>query len=419
MLSRHAKPRVIAGAALLAAAALLAGCTDTGPTEPSGGASGASGPVPEVVTAYPADSWDITITSVALDKSDMRPMQEWYMDEVERRTNGAIKFHRTTNNELCAQSDQYSCLQSGAAQLLVTVPNYQPTVFTPASLPEITFGGDNSAAIAAAMNELSATDPDVQAFWAAKGMVPVATWSVGRILIGSKVPVEGLSDLDGLTMRTAGTIAAPDLAAAGVVPAQVTADETYNALSTGVVQSAAGAIDFVYALKLGEVLPYWIDPGLGVYSEFSMLWSKEQWDQFPDDIRALLEDIDAKATADGQWTALWQEGYDSEPMDDSAPTHYLGTAEECTAVQQMSGVKSMTAWDEDTVSAFQALGASTKDGTVDNDRLWVENATAAGLTNAQSVLDRYRALYDEYAAQFTDAKYTTDPVTSCIQSYGK
>ena len=417
MLSRSTTRRVVAGLALAITAGVLAGCTDDG-TGPAGDDTGAAGgAVPDVLSAYPKDNWNVTISSVAFDQSDMRPMQEWYMDEVERRTGGAIMFHRTTNNEICAQSDQYSCVQSGAAGLLVQVPNYQPTVFTPSSLPEITFGGDNAAAITAAIDELGTTNADVQAFWAGKGLVPVATWSVGRILLGSKVPLDGLDDLTGLSMRTAGTIAAPDLAAAGVVPAQVTADEAYNALSTGVVQAAAGAIDFAYALKLGEVLPYWVDPGLGVYSEFSMYWSKAQWDEFPADVQAVLEDINETATSSGKWVDLWQDGYDSQPMDDGAPAHFLGAGDECTAIQAMPSVKSMTAWDASTVAAFEALGAKTDSGTTTNDALWVKNATAAGLTNAQGVLDQYEQLYAKYAAQFTDAKYATDPVTTCIQSF--
>lgn len=415
------KRLAVVGVTLLALTGLLAGCVEdgTGSTGDGGGGSGTGGgAVPDVIDSYADSTYQVTITSVAADKSVERPIQEWFMDEVERRTNNAVTFQRTTANEICAQSDQYSCFQSGAAGLMVQVPNYQPTVFTPSTLPEITFTpeADNAAVLSAAMGDVYANNKDVQAFFDAKGLVPVSTWTVGRMLLGSSVPLEGPDDLQGLTMRTAGTIAAPNLAAAGVVPTQVTADEAYNSFSTGLVKAAAGAMDFVYAWKLGEVLPYWVDPGLGVYSEFSMYWSKDQWDQFPDDIKEVLTDIAAELN-DGKAAELYQEGYDSNPMDSSAPAHFIGTNEECAAIQEMSGVQSMIKWSDEEVAKFEELGAKTSDGVLTNDELWVKNATAAGLQNAQGVLDDYRAALKEHSAKYPD--FATDAVSSCIESFGK
>ncbi len=421
MFSRSAMRLAVTGVALVAVAGMLVGCSDDGTGTTPGGTStdtSSGGTVPDVISSYPSDNWDVTITSVAADKSVERPVQEWFMDEVERRTNGAIQFHRTTANEICAQSDQYSCIQSGNAGLIVQVPNYQPTVFAPSSLPELTFNkdADNAAALSAAMADIYATNPDVKSFFSAKGLVPVSTWTVGRLLIGSSTPLTGPDDLKGLTMRTAGTIAAPDLAAAGVVPTQVTADEAYNSFSTGLVKAAAGAMDFVYAWKLGEVLPYWVDPGLGVYSEFAMYWSQDQWDQFPADVQAVLTDVASQLNS-GKVVDLYENGYDTKPMDSSAPTHYIGTTEECAAVKAMSGVKSMTTWSDDQVAKFQALGASTSDGNTTNEALWVKNVTAAGLQNAQSVLDQYKSDLTKYNAQYP--QYATDAVTTCLNSYGK
>ena len=74
-------------------------------------------------------------------------------------------------------------------------------------------------------------------------------------------------------------------------------------------------------------------------------------------------------------------------MDSSAATHLIGTTEECKAIQAMSGVKEMSKWSDDEVAKFKDLGAKTDGGTMTNDELWVKNATAAGLQNAQGVLD--------------------------------
>ncbi|MCR2764035.1 TRAP transporter substrate-binding protein DctP [Microbacterium sp. zg.B48] len=395
--------RLLTGVAVaVTAAAVLAGCS-------SGTPSGGSGE--ETGGGYSEGQWEVTITSVAADQSVLRPGQEWYMDQVEERTDGAITFNRTTANEICAQADQYACLEDGSAQLLVTVPNYQPSIFVTNSLPEITFGPTNSAAITAAMAELTATNEDVKAFLDAKNLYSVSTWSVGNLLVGSNVPLEGPDDLKGLTMRTAGTIAAPNLAAAGVIPTQVTADEAYNSFSTGLVSAAAGAMDFVVAWKLGEVLKYWVDPGLGVYSEFAMYWAKDYYDEFPDDIKATLEEV-ADELNSGAEIEVWKNGYDS-----ADGTHFVGTDEQCEMISSIPNVQSLTAWDEDAVADFKELGALVDGQTYTNDELWVRNATAAGLSNAEGVLDDYKALIKKYEAEYDDPALSVDPVTSCIESF--
>ncbi|MFV0372903.1 TRAP transporter substrate-binding protein DctP [Microbacterium sp.] len=402
-MSSHIQRRLMTGVAAATVAAIaLAGCSSGG----GGGGGGGDG-------EYSAGQWKVTITSVAADKSVLRPMQEWYMDEVEKRTNGAIEFHRTTANEICAQADQYACVEDGSAQLLVTVPNYQPSIFVTNSMPEITFDTDNSAAMTAAIAELTETNEDAKAFLDAKNLYSVSTWSVGNILVGSNTPLNGPDDLKGLSMRTAGTIAAPNFAAAGVVPTQVTADEAYNSFSTGLVQAAAGAMDFVVAWKLGEVLKHWVDPGMGVYSEFAMYWAKDYYDAFPDDIRATLEEI-ADELNSGTAIELWQNGYDS-----TAGTHFVGTNEQCEMISAIPNVETMEAWDDTAVADFKALGADVDGQKYTNDELWVKNATDAGLTNAQGVLDDYRELVAKYEAEHTDPALSVDPVTTCIEQFNQ
>lgn len=399
------KRRALTGVlAAATAAVLLAGCaggTTPAPEPTEGGSEG----------GHAAGTWQVKITSVAADKSVMRPMQEWYMDEVEARTNGAIEFSRGPANEICPQADQYSCIESGAAQLIVQVPNYQPTMFAPQSLPEITFGTNNSAAITAAISELSETNADVKAFLDAKNLHHVSTWSVGRVLVGSNTPLNSVADLNGLTMRTAGTIAAPDLAAAGVVPTQVTADEAYNSFSTGLVGSAAGAMDFIDAWKLGEVLSNWTDTGLGIYSEFAMYWAKDFYDAFPDDIKSILTEVEDELNS-GAAIEVWQNGYTS-----ADGTEFVGTIAQCEGVMATPNVETMVLWDQPQIDEFKALGALVDGKTMTNDDLWIQNVTKAGLAGAEQILADYRELVKKYEGQFTAPNQVDDPVTTCIKKF--
>ena len=71
----------------------------------------------------------------------------------------------------------------------------------------------------------------------------------------------------------------------------------------------------------------------------------------------------------------------------------------------------------DIVADFEELGALVDGETYTNDELWVRNAEAAGLSNAEGVLDDYKALIKKYEAEYDDPALSIDPVTSCIESF--
>ena len=77
----RALPGILAAAT---AAVLLVGCAGGAAPAPEPAESGADG-------GYAPGTWQVKITSTAADKAFTRPMEEWYMDDVEARTNGAIR----------------------------------------------------------------------------------------------------------------------------------------------------------------------------------------------------------------------------------------------------------------------------------------------------------------------------------------
>ena len=49
----------------------------------------------------------------------------------------------------------------------------------------------------------------------------------------------------------------------------------------------------------------------------------------------------------------------------------------------------------------------------------MRNATAAGLSNAEGVLDDYKSLVKKYEAEYNDPELSIDPVTACIESFNE
>jgi len=357
-------------------ALLLAGCAGT----PGDGGTGDAG----------GDSDDFrgeyTLVTVTNPTSSMGPPQEWYLDEVERRTEGRITFIRTEPGEICAPGEVYDCLADGRAQIIVQVPNYQPSYLAANSLPEIIFGTENLPAVTAAMYELLQTNQATLDYLEKANLHHVGTWPVGRILYGSREPVTDIDQIRGQAVRTSGTIVVQSFEAIGASLVAVPAQEAYQAVQSGLATAVAGAMDFPTAFKLGEILPHWTDPGIGNYSEFSMFWAKDVWDSFPEDIRQILLEIEAELNA-GTSYDLWRE-------------YVVG---QCTQLADMPTVETLTVWDAASADEWARIVA---DG---NDALWVEQATGFGLADAENVLEEYRQLVAKYEPQFS----TTDPVIEC------
>ncbi|GGA70019.1 hypothetical protein GCM10011490_20820 [Pseudoclavibacter endophyticus] len=377
MFSTRKRRQAFTGALAVGAIVALAGCTG-GVVDSGGGGEGDE------------QTWNITEVSVAAPTSVMRPWHDWYLDQVEERTDGRITFTRTEPNEICGILDAGECLFDGRAQFLTQVPNYQPSSFASLSMPEIVFGSDNLAAASAAVYDVNKNNPDALAYLEEQGLHHVSTLPVGRVVIGTSQPAESVADLNGEAVRASGVLVTQDLEAVGASIVNVGAQEAYQAVQTGLATSVAGAMDFPVVFKIGELLPYWSDPGLGNYSEFSMFWDLDTWNEFPDDIKQTLTEIEEEING----------GVGADLL-------YDASFEQCTALAEMANVESLTTWSEDATQEWYDMVGET------NDENWVSLAGDHGLENADGVLTDYRAAVEKYEGEHPDY---VDAVIECAES---
>ncbi|WP_345217970.1 hypothetical protein [Georgenia halophila] len=332
-------------------------------------------------------TWEITQVTVTDKNSVMHPWEEWYLNEVEKRTDGQITFVRTEPNELCGILDAGECLFDGRAQFLTQVPNYQPSAFASMSMPEIVFGSDNLAAVSSAVYDVNKENPDALAYLEEQGLHHVSTLPVGRIVVGTNQPADSIEDLRGEAVRTSGVIVTHDFEAIGASIVNVGAQEAYQAVQSGLATSLAGAMDFPVVFKIGELLPHWSDPGLGNYSEFSMFWDLETWNEFPEDLKTTLTEIEEELNA----------GIGADLLYDAAFA-------QCEMLADMENVESFTKWPEESTQEWYDRVGET------NDETWIGLATDYGLNNAGGVLEDFRSAVEQYEEEYD----YSDAVLDCI-----
>ncbi|MGP3535552.1 TRAP transporter substrate-binding protein [Microbacterium sp. RD1] len=369
--------RLAAAGALAAAVLALAGCSGI-QNSPGGDADAADG-----------ESVVFTLVTGATAGTPNAAVQDWFLDRVEEVTDGRISFERTATEALCKANEVADCVRDGRAQIGVTVPDYTPQYFPSTSMVSIPFLSQNSQAVMQSIYDLHVEDDAAQAIMDNNNLHHVATWPVGRFLIGSEQPITDPAGLAGTQMRASGPIIQQVLGTAGANIVAITASETYESVERGVVNVIGGAIDFPVNYKIMELLPYWADPGVGQYSTFGMWVSKDAYDALPDDLRESFDSVVEELNT-GEGIAAFNES----------------AAGQCSEMLESPTVEDLSGWSESATDEWEkSVGDS---GT----QKWVELATGQGLEDAEGVLDGYIAGLERYA----DAEYD-DATLDCVASF--
>ncbi|NLS10698.1 TRAP transporter substrate-binding protein DctP [Nesterenkonia sp. MY13] len=367
--------KALAATAAVGALALLPACSEG--VVGGGEGNGAEGEV------------TLTLVTSALDGTANAAVQDWYLDELEERSEGRIEIERTEAYSLCDATEIADCVGDGRADLGVTIPDYTPQYFPSTSVVSIPFIGQNWQGITHALHDLHRENDDAVAVMTNNNLHHLATWPVGRMLIGTHEPVESPEDLSGLSTRASGPLAIQLFEGEGVNVVSLPANEAYEGVERGVVDSIAASIDFPVNYQLNELLPYWTDPGFGEYSAFGMWLNLETYESMPEDLQEVVDEVAAELAA----------GAGAEAFFDQA-------AEQCPPMLEAENLEGFDRWDEEVTANWEA---ETEDSL---QSAWVEMAEDQGLENAYQVLEDYLASLEELADPSVE-----DATLSCIDQF--
>lgn len=377
--TRSDRPSRFRAVALLAVAGLvITGCSGINNAAPDAGGNAEGG---ESVT------W--TLVTGAQADTPNAAVEKWFLDRVEEVTDGRINFERTATESLCKAPEVADCVRDGRAQIGVTVPDYTPQYFPSTSMVSIPFLSQNAQAAMQSIYDLHNDYEPAKAIMDRNGLHHVATWPVGRFLLGGHEPVTSIAQFQGAQVRVSGPIIQKAIGNEGANIVAVTAHETYEAVERGVVSTIGGAIDFPVNYGLMELLPNWTDPGIGQYSTFGMWVNKEAYEALPEDLREMFDQVTEELNTGAGIKAF----------------NNVATGQ-CQLMQGAATVESLEAWSEADTKAWESkLGDSAKD-------MWIELATEQGLDDAAGVLEGYISGLESYA----DAAYD-DATVACVESF--
>jgi TRAP-type C4-dicarboxylate transport system substrate-binding protein len=289
--------------------------------------------------------------------------KEW-CGELEKRTAGKVKCNilpRAVSNP----PGTFDAVRNGLADLSYTVQGYTPGRFVTTQMAEVSFLGNSSESTSLAFQRMYAKHPAIAAEHQGVKVIAVFTHGPG-IVFNTKRPIAKADDLSGLKFRIGGGMVNEISKALGMNVTLKPAPESYELLSTGVMDGTLFPAESVESFKLDKTVKYATTFPGGLYNTaFVFMMNQATYDKQPADVKKAIDELSGEYAA-----RMFGRGWDKVDR-------------RGMAFMQAAGVQ-FTAASPAFVKEVQG-----KIGAVEDK--WAAAAEAKGLKDAKKVLADYRA----------------------------
>jgi len=265
------KGYLLFGAVLLVVSLLVFGCTVVEAPE----AEAPEAEAPEVVRLQhshfymPADP-----------TTDYYDPQVWYMDEVEKRTEGRVVFDRMWGGSLTAPGESGAQLKSGLIDFTVI-----SSLFVPGEMPLFEIDGASvfSPADTRVANlvkwQLYEEFPELRAEIEQYNAVGLFVGGAGSYQIIANRPLATLEDYKGLKVGVVGRFMPRWYSSIGAIPITMPFIERWGALQTGILDASCLFPVYHYMYNFHELCKYHGMPNFGDQATGITIIRKEMWDK--------------------------------------------------------------------------------------------------------------------------------------------
>jgi TRAP-type C4-dicarboxylate transport system substrate-binding protein len=208
--------------------------------------AGLAGPA-SAQTVLTASSW------LAPSHTLSETQKEW-CSQLEQKTAGKLKCN-ILPRPVSAPPGTFDSVRNGLADLSFTVQGYTPGRFATTQIAEFPFLGDKAEATSVAFQRVYARSAAMQDEH--KGVKVLAVFTHGPgIVFNTKRPIAGMDDLAGLKFRVGGGMVNDISKALGMNATLKPAPESYELLSTGVMDGTLFPAESIEGFKLDKVIRY-------------------------------------------------------------------------------------------------------------------------------------------------------------------
>ncbi len=241
-------------------------------------------------TAYAKDTIQLSWGTFYAATHPLYPMIEAWGSEIEKRTDGAVKFTYFPGSTVVKGQEIPAGILKGVVDIGSGVLAYTPGRFLAMEAVNLPNGYSSAKMATYVANEFfkkfkPAEFDDFKVFF---------LHAHGPGILHTKTPVRKLEDLKGMKIRAVGA-AAKATTELGAIPVAMPMFDTYEALKKGVVQGTFSPIEAMMTWKQAEVVKYTTECyGIGYTSTFYVAMSKQKWDSLPPAVQKVFDEVSPK-----------------------------------------------------------------------------------------------------------------------------
>jgi TRAP-type transport system periplasmic protein len=249
-------------------------------------------------TAAPLASAQVVLTASSwlAPTHALSETQKAWCAQLEQKTAGKAKCNILPRG-VAAPPATFDAVRNGLADLSFTVHGYTPGRFVTTQVAEFPFLGNFSEPVSVAFQRLYAKTPAMAEEH--KGVKVLAVFTHGPgIVFNTKRPIVKADDLAGLKWRVGGGMVNEISKAMGMNVTLKPAPESYELLSTGVMDGTLFPAESVESFKIDKVVKYGTQFPGGLYNtSFVFMMNQAKYDSLPADVKKVVDEMSGEAAA--------------------------------------------------------------------------------------------------------------------------
>lgn len=332
-----------------------------------------SATIASLSTAVTAET-TLTFTTYLPQAYSLVTCEDWYLDEVTKRSGGEVVFERFYASTLLNASDTFPGIGRGGADIGMSFPSAYNRAEYPLSNIVMPYTSTNPVAATQAYNELiHEREEFAQEYEKGNTKILYSTITIGHSL-WSRDPIRTMEDLSGKRIRA--LLAVGDaLDKMGATVVAMPFPDAIEALNRGAIDAFGNVpFDLGFAAGIDKVANYVTDLGIGVYSATATGINLDVWNGLSPETQEIMLEV-----AEELPTACWKDVVNDE-------------------VQK--AVESALETDELEIVTFSLDEAKELSDTIGSElrKEWIDWVTSEGY-DGKAILARFEELMNKYEDQ--------------------
>jgi len=215
---------------------------------------------------------------------------------LEQKVQGKVKCNQLPR-AVSAAPGTFDAVRNGLVDVSFTVQGYTPGRFVTTQIAEFPFLGDSAEATSVAFQRVYQKTPAMQEEHKGVHVLAVFTHGPG-IVFNTKRPITSMTDLSGLKFRIGGGMVNEISKALGMNVTLKPAPESYELLSSGVMDGTLFPAESVEGFKIDKVIKYGTTFPGGLYNTaFVFMMNQAKYDSLPPDVKKAVDEMSGEFAA--------------------------------------------------------------------------------------------------------------------------